>query len=84
MTILGEIEQLVRISIPPSFFVRETRVYKSWCNVTECPDCGVRGKYEDAHIVNPCFNCGVKVKEKVGRWKLKPRTRKCGNCGLKM
>lgn len=55
--------------IPPSYFVRSTRVYKQWCNITICKSCGCVGKYEDQHPVNPCMMCGnKKFSEEVGRW----------------
>jgi len=56
------------IHIPPSWFVKQTRTYRNWCSVTECSECGLRAKYEDAHIVEPCPNCGGKMHQKVGRW----------------
>ena len=65
------------IHIRPSWFVRQARVYRSWCKITKCANCGVVGKYEDFHPVNPCVYCGslrdktkydyIK-KELVGRW----------------
>lgn len=54
--------------IRPSSFVRETRIYKMWCAVTECTKCKSLGKYEDAHPANPCRFCGHKLAERVGRW----------------
>jgi len=56
-------------SIAPSYFVRETRTYKQWCSVTVCNGCGLRGKYEDQHPVDPCTRCGAnQIIEKVGKW----------------
>lgn len=67
------INELMSVSLPPSWFVKNTRVYKSWCSITVCPDCGQRAKYEDQHPVNPCMSCGSTVQEKVGRWSSEPR-----------
>ena len=55
-------------SVYPSSYVRSTKVYKKWCSITVCSHCQRTAKYEDAHPVNPCTNCGEKVKERVGRW----------------
>ena len=59
------------IHIRPSFFVRQTRIYKAWCRVTQCHVCETIGKYEDFHPVNPCYVCGASSKwkrEGVGKW----------------
>jgi rRNA maturation endonuclease Nob1 len=56
------------INVEPSFFVRQTRIYKKWCAVTNCRECDLKAKYEDCHPVDPCPNCGGKLIEKVGRW----------------
>lgn len=59
----------IETHMPPSGFVQRTKVYKKWCSVVQCPDCGMVAKYEDRHPVNPCTECGNKnLKEKVGRW----------------
>lgn len=55
-------------SIPPSWYVREMYNYHGWCNVTQCVSCGLTGKYEQLHPVDPCPTCGNKVEQKVGRW----------------
>ena len=53
---------LKKISLPPS------RSGKYWRKITVCPECGLRALYRDAHPANPCFVCGAKVVEDVGRW----------------
>jgi hypothetical protein len=58
------------IHIPPSWFVRTTCRYLSWCSITHCPDCGLRAKYEDCHPVDPCPSCGGKLQVAVGHWKV--------------
>lgn len=57
-----------RNHIKPSFFVKSTRRYLQWCCITECIECGTRGKYEDMHPVNPCPMCGNKLEVNVGKW----------------
>jgi hypothetical protein len=59
------------MNIKPSWFVKLTRIYKSWCNVVLCEKCGLKAKYEDCHPVEPCPNCGNRLTERVGRWKNK-------------
>ena len=59
---------MTELHVKPSHFVRVTRVYRSWCTITVCGDCGLRAKYEDCHPVEPCPNCGGKLAEMVGRW----------------
>lgn len=67
-------EKKVIINIIPSWFVRNARVYLTWCNCTRCGECGQLAKYEDQHPVNPCMTCGSKdIQEVVGRWIPKPR-----------
>lgn len=56
------------IHIEPSWFVRQTRIFRAWCSVTVCKECGLRAKYEDCHPVDPCPNCGGRVAKHVGRW----------------
>ena len=56
------------IHIQPSWFVKMARVYLAWCPVTVCEECNQTAKYEDAHTVNPCTNCGSRVIQRVGRW----------------
>lgn len=58
-------------NLKPSLFVRTSRVYKTWCNVTVCSQCGQKAKYEDQHPIDPCMTCGSKVIQKVGYWKPK-------------
>lgn len=52
----------------PSSYVRLTWTYQNWCTITVCSSCGMRGHYADCHRVDPCWRCGDKVKEQVGRW----------------
>jgi predicted RNA-binding Zn-ribbon protein involved in translation (DUF1610 family) len=59
---------IMAIHIEPSWFVRNARVYRAWCLVTVCRDCGLRAKYEDAHPVDPCPNCGGEMVKSVGKW----------------
>lgn len=56
-------------SIPPSFFVRNTRIYLAWSNVNFCSNCGIRGKCEDLSAIDPCPECGErKIREYTGKW----------------
>ncbi len=57
-----------RYHITPSIYVKLGYRYHQWCSITECIECGSRGKYEDLHPAHPCPFCGNKVKEKVGKW----------------
>lgn len=59
----------MKIHIPPSLFVRQTRVYRQWCHVSFCNNCGLVAKYEDVHPVDPCPHCGEKLEKVVGRWR---------------
>lgn len=66
---------LVSLSVAPSFFVKATEIYSSWCSIVECQNCGLRAKSEDLHPIDPCPRCGRKfeLSEKVGRWvKIRP------------
>lgn len=54
--------------IKPSFFVKSTRIYKHWCSIGVCINCGLTGKREDLHPAHPCPNCGEKVVDRVGKW----------------
>ncbi len=54
--------------ISPSWFVRNARIYRKWCDVSVCKECGTRAKYEDMHPNNPCPECGGGVVKRTGRW----------------
>jgi len=42
---------------------------ENFVQVNKCCDCSTVGMYEDMHPVNPCFNCGGKVKKYgAGKW----------------
>lgn len=60
-----------QIDMKPSWFVRNARRYRAWCNVTRCSRCNLVAKYEDMHPIDPCPTCGSCVIEDVGRWVLK-------------
>lgn len=55
-------------SVEPSYFVRTTCRFRTWCNITVCGECGLRAKYEDCHPIDPCPDCGAEMKEHVGKW----------------
>lgn len=61
--------------LPPSWAVQSTRTYLSWCNVTVCYACEIRGHRLDFPIENPCPGCGVQnsrsadpIRLETGRW----------------
>lgn len=66
--VIIDFEELIKKSIPPSFYVKTMRDYLNWCSVSECQKCGLLGKREDFHPANYCPNCAIHPKEKVGRW----------------
>ena len=58
-----------RPEIAPSLFVQLSRRYLEWCEVSQCPDCGLVGKTEDMYPRLPCPKCGNKrIQRVVGRW----------------
>lgn len=65
----SELAERKKKSVPPSYFVRNTRTYLKWSSVNFCPLCGLRGKYEDLHDGDPCPECGeLDIQEHVGKW----------------
>ena len=39
-----------------------------WTSITICKKCGTRALYEDRHPVDPCPDCGGKLKEDIGKF----------------
>lgn len=39
-----------------------------WIDIGVCTKCERTGSRYAVHPVNPCYECGSKVKERVGRW----------------
>jgi len=56
------------MNISPSAYVILTLNYRQWCTVSRCNLCGLKAKYEDCHLADPCPNCGRKLNRTVGRW----------------
>lgn len=55
------------IHVPPSWYARR---YRGWCRVSRCGECGLRANYWDCHPSAPCPECGGRLKEASGYWKV--------------
>jgi len=66
MKITVEVQEGINLAPKYLFYKGE------FANLTQCNECKGIGLYEDQHPVDPCPNCGGKVKPGlIGRWNYK-------------
>lgn len=72
-TVAETVEEKINRSTSPCDYVRSKHRYLSWCNLTECKDCGLVGHPSNNHSVNPCRRCGEhSLKSVTGYWVVVP------------